>query len=155
MLCVESTASSTSLTLAQDWKHPRTALGFTGNQGYRDQSTVLRCVTNNLIPCTAELFAAMGKMRFNVTVLSVTHAGHAKAPNKKGPGGKYLKLVNCKPLFEETKNEESVSGVRMYHLGRRIRILIAESVMMSCLWISALARWDCVFWLVLSDLFGV
>ncbi len=114
MLCVESTASSTSLTLAQDWKHPRTALGFTGNQGYRDQSTVLRCVTNNLIPCTAELFAAMGKMRFNVTVLSVTHAGHAKAPNKKGPGGKYLKLVNCKPLFEEIKNEESVSGVRMY-----------------------------------------
>ena len=114
MLCLESTAPSTSSTLVQDWRHPRTALGFTGNQVSRDQSTVLRCVTNNLIPCSAELFAAMGKMRFNLTVLSVANVGHAKAPNKKGPGGKYLKLMNCKPLFEEIKNDESIGGVRIY-----------------------------------------
>ena len=114
MLCQESAAAPSSLTLYQDWRHPRTASGFTGNQGSREQSTILRCVTNTLIPCTAELFAAMGKMRFNVTVLSVAHTGQAKAPNKKGPGGKYLKLMNCKNLFEDIKDEDSISGVRMF-----------------------------------------
>ena len=114
MLCQESTAPSSSMTLYQDWRHPRTASGFTGNQGSREQSTILRCVTNTLIPCTAELFAAMGKMRFNVTVLSVAHVGQAKAPNKKGPGGKYLKLVNSKSLFEDIRGEDSISGVRMF-----------------------------------------
>lgn len=114
MLSHESTASSSSLTLYQDWKHPRTASGFIGNQGSREQSTILRCVTNTLIPCTAELFAAMGKMRFNVTVLSVAHVGQAKAPNKKGPGGKYLKLVNSKSLFEDIRGEECIAGVRMF-----------------------------------------
>ena len=114
MLCQESTAPSTSMALYQDWKYLRTASGFTGNQGSREQSTILRCVTNTLIPCTAELFASMGKMRFNVTVLSVAHIGQSKAPNKKGPGGKYLKLMNCKPLFEEIKNEDSINGVRMF-----------------------------------------
>lgn len=115
MLSHESTAPSSTMTLYQDWRHPRTASGFTGNQGSREQSTILRCVTNTLIPCTAELFAAMGKMRFNVTVLSVAHVGQAKAPNKKGgPGGKYLKLVNSKSLFEDIRGEESISGVRMF-----------------------------------------
>ena len=115
MLCHESTAPSSSLTLYQDWRHPRTASGFTGNQGSREQSTILRCVTNTLIPCTAELFAAMGKMRFNVTVLSVAHIGQAKAPNKKGgPGGKYLKLMNAKSLFEDIRSEDSLTGVRMF-----------------------------------------
>lgn len=56
----------------------------------------------------------MGKMRFNVTVLSVAHVGQAKAPNKKGPGGKYLKLVNSKSLFEDIRGEESITGVRMF-----------------------------------------
>ena len=115
MLCQESTAPSSSLALYQDWRHPRTASGFTGNQGSRDQSTILRCVTNTLIPCTAELFATMGKMRFNLTVLNIAHIGHAKAPNKKGgPGGKYLKLMNCKSLFEDIRSEDSITGVRMY-----------------------------------------
>jgi hypothetical protein len=57
----------------------------------------------------------MGKMRFNLTVLSIAHIGHAKAPNKKGgPGGKYLKLMNCKSLFEDIRSEDSITGVRMY-----------------------------------------
>ena len=114
MLCHEATAPTSSMTLFQDWKHPRTASGFTGNRGSRDQSSTLRCVTNTLIPCTAEMFASMGKMRFNVTVLSIAHTGQAKAPNKKGPGGKYLKLVSCKSLFEDIKDDQSISGVRMY-----------------------------------------
>ena len=114
MHCQESAAATSSMSLFQDWKHPRTAPGFTGNQGSRDQSTVLRCVTNTLIPCNAELFAAMGKMRFNVTVLSVAHTGQARAPNKKGPGGKYLKLVESKRLFEDIKDDQSISGVRMF-----------------------------------------
>ena len=114
MLCQESTAPSSSMSLYQDWRHPRTASGFTGNQGSKVQSTILRCVTNTLIPCTAELFASMGKMRFNVTVLSVASTGNAKAPNKKGPGGKYMKLVDIKPLFEDIKTDESIAGVRMF-----------------------------------------
>jgi hypothetical protein len=106
--------NSSAMTLYQDWRHPRTAHGFTGGQNAYEQKTVLRCVTNTLIPCTAELFATMGKMRFNVTVLSIAQTGHAKAPNKKGSGGKYMKLVNSKSLFEDIKDSESINGVRMF-----------------------------------------
>jgi len=101
----------------QDWKHPRNARGFTGHQGSKNgQSTVLRCVTNSVIPCSAEAHAAIGKTRFNVTVLTVGIVGRASAPNKRGPGvgGKYLKLVNTKPLFEEIRGEDSIVGVKMY-----------------------------------------
>jgi hypothetical protein len=117
MLCHESTAAPSgpsALSLYQDWKHPRTAVGFTGGQNAYEQNTILRCVTNTLIPCTQELFASMGKMRFNVTVLAIAQTGHAKAPNKKGSGGKYMKLVNSKSLFEDIKDQDSISGVRMF-----------------------------------------
>jgi hypothetical protein len=112
MLACDS--ASSALTFRQDWRHPRTATGFTGGQHGFEQNAVLRCVVNTMIPCTAELFAQMGKMRFNLTVLSIGHAGHAKAPNKKGAGGKYMKLVSCKPLFEEIKGEDSIVGVKMF-----------------------------------------
>lgn len=115
MLCTESSSSLSVASLYQDWKHPRNARGFTGHQGAKNgQSTVLRCVTNSVIPCTPEAYAAMGKTRFNVTVLSIGLVGRAGAPNKKGAGGKYLKIVNTKPLFEEVKDTETISGVKMY-----------------------------------------
>ena len=108
-------SSSTALSLYQDWKYPRTARGFTGHQGPKNgQSTILRCVTNSMIPCTPEAYASMGKTRFNVTVLSVGLVGRASAPNKKGAGGKYLKISNTKPLFEEVKDDETISGVKIY-----------------------------------------
>ena len=108
-------SSTTVSTIYQDWKSPRNARGFTGHQGAKNgQSTVLRCVTNSVIPCTPEAFAAMGKTRFNVTVLSVSLVGRAGAPNKKGAGGKYLKLVNTKQLFEEVRGEDCIAGVKMH-----------------------------------------
>ena len=107
-------SSFSSSALHQDWKHPRTALGFTGHQGSKNgQVTVLRCVTNSVIPCTIEAFAEMGKTRFNCTVLSVAAVGRASAPNKK-QAGKYLKQPNTKQLFEEVKDDQSITGVRVY-----------------------------------------
>jgi hypothetical protein len=98
----------------QDWKSPRTARGFTGHQGNQNgQVTVLRCITNTIIPCTADKFAEMGKTRFNVTVVGVATVGRASAPNKK-QAGKYLKQPNTKQLFEPIQNEHSLSGVRMF-----------------------------------------
>ena len=55
----------------------------------------------------------MGKTRFNCTVLSVAAVGRASAPNKK-QAGKYLKQPNTKQLFEEVKDDQSISGVKVY-----------------------------------------
>ena len=101
--------------LAQDWKYPRTAKAFTATlPGQRVQSTVLRCVCNSRIPCTAKELANMGKTRFTVTVLGVS-TGYAYAPYKKPQQGKKVsKDPNAKPLFEEVYANGTVSAVKMY-----------------------------------------
>ena len=100
-------------TLIQDWKHPRTAKGFTGTDK-NVSSTVLRCVTNTRIPCTAQEFASMGKTRFTLTVIGVGSIGWAYAPYKKPAGNKKIpKDPNAKSLFEVIRNGEAVTGVRM------------------------------------------
>lgn len=104
-----------SSSLVQDWKFPRTAKGFTATlPGQRVQSTVLRCVTNNRIPCTAKELASMGKTRFTVTVLGIS-GGYAYAPFKKAqPGKKVAKDPNAKPLFEEVHGNGAVSAIKLY-----------------------------------------
>ena len=100
-------------TSTQDWKHPRTAKGFTGTDK-NVSCTVLRCVTNSKIPCTAQEFASMGKTRFTLTVLGVGSIGWAYAPYKKPVGNKKIpKDPNAKNLFEIVRNGELVTGVKM------------------------------------------
>ncbi len=82
--------------LVSDWKYPRTAKGFTG-AGKSISHTILRCVTNSVIPCTAqEFFASMGKTRFTLTVigmpLPVQRAGIHTCPCE-------LEWVECAPIF--------------------------------------------------------
>ena len=101
-------------TLNQDWKYPRTAKGFTGVKG-TVSSTVLRCVTNSRIPCTAQEFAMMGKNRFTLTVIGVGSIGWAYAPYKKPVGNKKVpKDPNSKRLFEVVRDGDKVTGVRMF-----------------------------------------
>lgn len=102
-------------SLVQDWKYPRTAKGFTATlPGQRVQSTVLRCVVNSKIPCTARELASMGKTRFTATILGIS-AGYAYAPYKKAsPGKKVVKDPNAKPLFEEVHSNGTVSAVKLY-----------------------------------------
>lgn len=103
-----------SSMLVQDWKYPRTAKGFTGTRERNVSCTVLRCVTNSRIPCTAMESAAMGKTRFTLTVLGVGSVGFAFAPFKKSTGNKKIpKDPNAKPLFEVIRDGDAVTGVRM------------------------------------------
>jgi hypothetical protein len=101
--------------LVHDWKYPRTAKAFTATlPGQRVQSTVLRCVSNSRIPCTAKELASMGKTRFTVTVLGIS-TGYAYAPYKKAqPGKKASKDPNAKPLFEEVYASGTVAAAKMY-----------------------------------------
>jgi hypothetical protein len=88
-------------TGTQDWKYLRTAKGFTGMDQKNVSCTVLRCVTNSKIPCTALEFASMGKTRFTLTVLGVGSIGWAYAPYKKPAGNKRVpKDPNARTLFE-------------------------------------------------------
>ena len=102
-------------SLVQDWKYPRTAKGFTATlPGQRLQSTVLRCVANNRIPCNAKELACMGKTRFTATILGIS-GGYSYAPYKKAqPGKKVVKDPNAKPLFEEVHSSGTVSFVKLY-----------------------------------------
>ncbi len=109
--------SSASSLLNQDWKYPRTAKGFIGAGADKNSSsTVLRCVTNTKIPCTAQEFASMGKTRFTLTVIGVGSVGWAYAPYKKPTGTKKVpKDPNARPLFEIVRNgEHVVTGVRFF-----------------------------------------
>ena len=110
-----SQSSIVSTSLTQDWKYPRTAKGFTGSDQKSVSCTVLRCVTNTRIPCTAQEFSSMGKTRFTLTVLGVGSVGWAYAPYKKPAGNKKVpKDPNAKQLFEIVRNEDRVTGVRMF-----------------------------------------
>jgi len=107
--------------LEQDWKFPRTAKGFLANQDRNQTSTVLRCVTNTEIPCTAKEAMARGdKLRFSVTVLEVSQVGFAYAPYKRATGNKKIqKDPNARPLFElvrvsKEEHGEFVGGVKMF-----------------------------------------
>ncbi len=112
--------------LEQDWRFPRTAKGFLANQDKNQTSTILRCVTNTEIPCTAKEAMARGdKLRFSVTVLEVSHVGFAYAPYKRATGNKKVqKDPNARPLFELMKvsrageggdgSVDFVGGVKMY-----------------------------------------
>ena len=109
-------SSTNNPTLSQDWKYPRTAKGFIGADK-SVSSTVVRCVTNTRIPCTAQEFASMGKTRFTLTVIGVGSVGWAYAPYKKPTGSKKVpKDPNAKPLFEVVRdqNHNLVTGVRMF-----------------------------------------
>lgn len=106
---------SITSTLTQDWKYPRTAKGFTGMDQKNVSCTVLRCVTNSKIPCTALEFASMGKTRFTLTVLGVGSIGWAYAPYKKPAGNKRVpKDPNARTLFEVVRDGENVTGVKMF-----------------------------------------
>ena len=106
---------SSPSSLTQDWKYPRTAKGFTGMDRRNVSCTVLRCVTNSRIPCTATEFDSMGKTRMTLTVLGVGSVGWAYAPYKKPVGkNKVPKDPNAKALFEVVRNGENVTGVRMF-----------------------------------------
>ena len=101
--------------LISDWKYPRTSKGFTGIlAGQRPQSTVLRCVNNTRIPCTAKELASMGKTRFTATVLGMS-LGWAYAPYKKASQGKKtVRDPNAKPLFEVAREGDQLRGVTLY-----------------------------------------
>ena len=108
-----STAVSSSIT--QDWKYPRTAKAFAGADYTNPSSTILRCITNSKIPCTAKEFAAMGTTRFTVTVLGLAKLGWAKAPYKKpSKDRKVQQDPNAKALFEVVRNGDLVTGVRFF-----------------------------------------
>ncbi len=108
-------SSVVSTCFAQDWKYPRTAKGFTGNDKRNVSYLVLRCVTNTRIPCNAHEFSIMGKTRFTLTVLSVSNLGWAYAPYKKPSGNKKVpKDPNAKDLFEIIRSGDRVTGVRMF-----------------------------------------
>lgn len=114
-----SSTSSNNPSLSQDWKYPRTAKGFIGGDSKSVSSTVVRCVTNTRIPCTAQEFASMGKTRFTLTVIGVGSVGWAYAPYKKPTGSKKVpKDPNARPLFEVVRdagnNNNVVTGVRMF-----------------------------------------
>jgi hypothetical protein len=110
-----SSTSAVSSSLTQDWKYPRTAKGFTGSDQKSASCTVLRCVTNTRIPCTAQEFTSMGKTRFTLTVLGVGNIGWAYAPYKKPAGNKRVpKDPNARPLFEIVRNGDRVTGIKMF-----------------------------------------
>ncbi len=107
--------STISQTVIDDWKYPRTAKGFTGSMQKSVSNTVLRCVTNTRIPCTAQEFMSMGKTRFTLTVLGVGSVGYAYAPYKKPSGNKKTtKDPNARALFEVVMKDSGVTGVRMF-----------------------------------------
>jgi len=57
----------------------------------------------------------MGKTRFTVTVLGVSHLGWAYAPYKKPTGNKKVgKDPNSKPLFEMVIEGDAPKGLRVY-----------------------------------------
>jgi hypothetical protein len=111
-----SSTSTNNPSLSQDWKYPRTAKGFIGGDSKSVSSTVVRCVTNTRIPCTAQEFASMGKTRFTLTVIGVGSVGWAYAPYKKPTGSKKVpKDPNARPLFEVVRDAgHVVTGVRMF-----------------------------------------
>lgn len=107
--------SELSSTIADDWKYPRTAKAFASSDYTNPSSTILRCITNTRIPCTAKEFAAMGTTRFTVTVLGVAKLGWAKAPYKKpNKDRKVQQDPNAKPLFEIVREGHTVTGVRFF-----------------------------------------
>jgi hypothetical protein len=104
-----------SSSITQDWKYPRTAKAFSNSDYTNPSSTILRCITNSKIPCTAKEFAAMGTTRFTVTVLGVAKLGWAKAPYKKPNKDKKVQQdPNAKALFEVVRDGQLVTGVRFY-----------------------------------------
>ena len=111
-----SSSSIITSTITQDWKYPRTAKAFSNTDYTNPSSTILRCITNSRIPCTAREFASMGATRFTVTVLGLAKLGWAKAPYKKPNKDKKIQQdPNAKALFEVIRNEGGVvSGVRFY-----------------------------------------
>lgn len=113
-----SLSNETLLSVAQDWKYPRTAKGFTGTDQKNVSNTILRCVTNTRIPCTAQEFASMGKTRFTLTVIGVGGIGWAYAPYKKPTSGnkRVVKDSSARALFEVIQSEDkrTVLGTRLY-----------------------------------------
>ena len=111
-----SSPSAISSTITQDWKYPRTAKAFSNADYTNPSSTILRCITNSRIPCTAKEFASMGATRITVTVLGLSKLGWAKAPYKKPAMGKKVQQdPNAKALFEVVKGEgNAVTGVRFF-----------------------------------------
>ena len=102
-------------SIAQDWKYPRTAKAFSNSDYTNPSSTILRCITNSRIPCTAKEFAAMGTTRFTVTVLGLAKLGWAKAPYKKpNKDKKVAQDPNAKALFEVVRDGQVVTGVRFF-----------------------------------------
>ena len=109
------TLTAVSSSITQDWKYPRTAKAFAGADYSNPSSTILRCITNSKIPCTAKEFAAMGTTRFTVTVLGLAKLGWAKAPYKKpSKDRKVQQDPNAKALFEVVRNGDLVTGVRFF-----------------------------------------
>ena len=110
---MSTTTISSSIT--DDWKYPRTAKAFSNTDYSNPSSTILRCITNSRIPCTAKEFAAMGTTRFTVTVLGLAKLGWAKAPYKKpSKDRKVQQDPNAKALFEVVREGQLVTGVRFY-----------------------------------------
>lgn len=102
-------------SVTDDWKYPRTAKAFAGSDSTNSSSTILRCITNSKIPCTAKEFASMGPTRIAMTVLGVAKLGWAKAPYKKpNKDKKVVQDPNAKALFELVQEGGNVTGLKMY-----------------------------------------
>ena len=102
-------------SIAQDWKYPRTAKSSNNGDYSKPSSTILRCIVNSRIPCTAKEFASMGATRINATVLGISKLGWARAPYKKPNKDKKVQQdPNAKPLFEVVRNGDVVSGIRFF-----------------------------------------
>ena len=114
-MMTSSVVTMISSSIAEDWKYPRTAKAFTGGDHSNPSSTILRCITNSRIPCTAKEFASMGATRINATVLGIAKLGWAKAPYKKPNKDKKVQQdPNAKALFEMVRSGDVVSGVRFF-----------------------------------------
>ena len=112
---MSSSSAIVSSSITEDWKYPRTAKAFTGSDNSNPSGTILRCITNSRIPCTAKEFAEMGTTRFTVTVLGVAKLGWAKAPYKKpSKDRKVQQDPNAKALFEVVRDGNLVTGVRFF-----------------------------------------
>ncbi len=96
---MSSTSSIVPSSIAEEWKYPRIAKAFARYDYFNPSSTILYCITNTKIPCTAKEFQSMGTTR--LTVLGVAKIGLAKAPYKKPSKDKKVQQdPNATALFE-------------------------------------------------------
>ena len=116
------------LQRTKDWGHPRSSRAFLGYSGggQNPSGTLVDCVCNTRIPCTADALKEFGKAHVSVTVLGVVKLGFAYAPWKKPSkknAAKEPRDPNAKNLFEEPTfadagGQRVMRSVRVYSFSK-------------------------------------